>query len=103
MLSVIGIWGLSLCCANALHYRIQGWSVDQVIGHLQNVRPELTRAVFLTLQREYAGHAFLDLMEEKLISHPYNMAAGLASVIASYVQEVNGMYPTCSFALQHHL
>jgi hypothetical protein len=81
---------------------VQGWSVDQVIGHLQNVRPELSRAVFSILRRqEITGRAFLDLTEENLMQ--VSMALGPAKIIAGYIQEVKGMYPTCSFALQHHL
>jgi hypothetical protein len=71
----------------------EGYNTDQVIQHLQDKFPKKLSDVALDILRkqEVEGIAFLELTEEKLTKHPYNMAGGPAAVIGRYVKELNGV------------
>jgi hypothetical protein len=82
---------------------VQGWSVDQVIGHLQTVFPDLSRTISLVFRRQQInGDAFLTLAKEDFVGA--GIAIGPAANIANHIQKLKGTYlfkGACFLRLRH--
>ena len=82
---------------------IRGWNTEQLIQHLQKKFPnKLSQAALDILSdNEIEGTSFLNLTKEKLMAA--GMKLGPASVIAGYVEELKGMYPSnLSLFVRYH-
>ncbi len=78
---------------------VREWNKDTLIKFLQDQNLKINQKHITTLDnQEVSGPAFLLLTERKLLNAPYKLPAGPASIIAEFVNKINGEEKGKAFA-----